>query len=79
VFLTRRLDIEHPAPTRSRPAAPWHRLREYKMFASQAISTAFPFFVRRRDKNIVSQSCLDISFVWCSSVHRDHRAKIIAY
>lgn len=42
------------------PSRPWHPPGEYKMFASHAISTAFPFFVRRRDKNIVSQSCLDI-------------------
>lgn len=41
-------------------ALSWHFPREYKMCASQAISIAFPFFVRRRDKNIVSQSCLDI-------------------
>ena len=31
----------HPAPSRSRPTAPWHLLREYKTFASHAISLLF--------------------------------------
>lgn len=66
LFLTTTLKHTTSPPSPSRPvpkavrSGPWHSLLEYKTFSSHAISTAFPFFVRRRDKNIVSQSCLDI-------------------